>query len=92
MEQQIDLYEHNILQSNVQIEKISRIKHDMKNNLLCIDNLISNTQLDEAHKICQNLTDKYSSIGSVVNTENYLLNAVLNVEIEKQGAMKYRSN
>lgn len=83
MEQQIDLYEHNILQSNVQIEKISRIKHDMKNNLLCIDNLISNTQLDEAHKICQNLTDKYSSIGSVVNTENYLLNAVLNVEIEK---------
>ena len=41
----------------------------MKNNLLCIDNLISNTQLDEAHKICQNLTDKYSSIGSVVNTE-----------------------
>ena len=39
----------------------------MKNNLLCIDNLISNTQLDEAHKICQNLTDKYSSIGSVVN-------------------------
>ena len=83
MEQQINLYEHNILQSNVQIEKISRIKHDMKNNLLCIDNLISNTQLDEAHKICQNLTDKYSSIGSVVNTENYLLNAVLNVEIEK---------
>ena len=83
MEQKIDLYEHNILQSNVQIEKISRIKHDMKNNLLCIDNLISNTQLDEAHKICQNLTDKYSSIGSVVNTENYLLNAVLNVEIEK---------
>lgn len=55
----------------------------MKNNIACIDNLIVESKYDEAHKICQNLTDKYSSIGSVVNTENYLLNAVLNVEIEK---------
>lgn len=82
-EQRADLYEKNIITSNKQIENTAKIRHDMKNNLLCIDNLISNTQLDEAHKICQNLTDKYSSIGSVVNTENYLLNAVLNVEIEK---------
>ena len=38
---------------------------------------------DEAHNICHSLTNKYTSIGTIVNTENYLLNAVLNVEIEK---------
>ena len=82
-EQRADLYEKNIITSNKQIENTAKIRHDMKNNIACIDNLIVESKYDEAHKICQNLTDKYSSIGSVVNTENYLLNAVLNVEIEK---------
>ena len=82
-EQRADLYEKNIITSNKQIENTAKIRHDMKNNIACIDNLIVESKYDEAHKICQELTDKYSSIGSVVNTENYLLNAVLNVEIEK---------
>ncbi|MCI5598286.1 MAG: GHKL domain-containing protein [Ruminococcus sp.] len=82
-EQKANLYEQNIISSNSQIETIKLLKHDMKNNILCIDALIEEENYDEAHNICHSLTNKYTSIGTIVNTENYLLNAVLNVEIEK---------
>lgn len=82
-EQKANLYKQNIISSNSQIETIKLLKHDMKNNILCIDALIEEENYDEAHNICHCLTNKYTSIGTIVNTENYLLNAVLNVEIEK---------
>lgn len=82
-EQKANLYKQNIFNSNSQIETIKLLKHDMKNNISCIDALIEEENYDEAHNICHSLTNKYTSIGTIVNTENYLLNAVLNVEIEK---------
>ena len=82
-EQKANLYIQNIISSNSQIETIKLLKHDMKNNISCIDALIEEENYDEAHNICHSLTNKYTSIGTIVNTENYLLNAVLNVEIEK---------
>lgn len=82
-EQKANLYKQNIISSNIQIETIKLLKHDMKNNISCIDALIEEENYDEAHNICHSLTNKYTSIGTIVNTENYLLNAVLNVEIEK---------
>lgn len=82
-EQKANLYKQNIISSNSQIETIKLLKHDMKNNISCIDALIEEENYDEAHNICHSLTNKYTSIGTTVNTENYLLNAVLNVEIEK---------
>ena len=39
-EQRADLYEKNIITSNKQIENTAKIRHDMKNNIACIDNLI----------------------------------------------------
>lgn len=82
-EQKANLYKQNIISSNSQIETIKLLKHDMKNNISCIDALIEEENYDEAHNICHSLTNKYTSIGTIINTENYLLNAVLNVEIEK---------
>lgn len=82
-EQKANLYKQNIISSNSQIETIKLLKHDMKNNISCIDALIEEENYDEAHNICHSLTNKYTSIETIVNTENYLLNAVLNVEIEK---------
>ena len=82
-EQRADLYEKNIINSNRQIENTAKIRHDMKNSVACIDTLIMKGKYDEAHKICQEMTDKFSVVGSIVNTDNLLLNAVLNVELEK---------
>ena len=82
-EQRADLYEKNIMNSNREIENTAKIRHDMKNSVACIDTLIMKGKYDEAHKICQEMTDKLSVVGSIVNTDNLLLNAVLNVELEK---------
>ncbi|MGN1432698.1 MAG: GHKL domain-containing protein [Ruminococcus sp.] len=82
-EQRADLYEKNIMNSNREIENTAKIRHDMKNSVACIDTLIMKGKYDEAHKICQEMTDKFSVVGSIVNTDNLLLNAVLNVELEK---------
>ena len=71
------------MNSNREIENTAKIRHDMKNSVACIDTLIMKGKYDEAHKICQEMTDKLSVAGSIVNTDNLLLNAVLNVELEK---------
>lgn len=83
MQQREKFYESNILQSNQQIEKISKIKHDMKNNLLCIDELISNDKFKEAKQLCNELSERLLGIYTPINTNNSLLNAVINVELEK---------
>ena len=88
IEQKSNLYEANIIQSNNQIEKISKIKHDMKNNLLCIGELLEEKRVDEARKICNDISDKLTSVYTPINTPNALLNAVINVELEKA----YNSN
>ena len=78
-----DMYEKNIVNSSRQIEEMARVKHDIKNNIACIGELVVNNNSDEAHKICVELLDKMQAIYTPINTENPTLNAVLNVELEK---------
>lgn len=85
-QQKTALYESNIIKTNNQIEKISTIKHDMANNLLCLEKLILDGNYDEACKMCNSVTDNLKHIFTPINTENPLLNAVVNVEQEKASA------
>lgn len=78
-----DMYEKNIVNSSRQIEEMARVKHDIKNNIACIDELVVNNNSDDAHKICIELLNKMQAIYTPINTENPTLNAVLNVELEK---------
>lgn len=82
-EQREELYKENVLQTNSQIEKISKIKHDMKNNLMCIDKLMSEEKINEAKKLCNNVFNNLLVVYTPLNTENPLLNAIVNVELEK---------
>lgn len=82
-EQREKLYEEDILKTNTQIEKISKIKHDMKNNLMCIDRLISDDNLAEAQSLCNDVLTNLTGVYTPLNTENPLLNAIVNVELEK---------
>ena len=50
-QQKTALYESNIIKTNNQIEKMSTLKHDMENNLLCIEKLILDGNYDEACKM-----------------------------------------
>ena len=82
MEQKEELYSKNILMINEQIEKTAHIKHDMKNNVYCIRELITKNK-EEALKYCDKLTGDLKGVYTPINTENALLNAILNVEREK---------
>ncbi len=82
-EQREQLYEENVLQTNRQIEKIAKIKHDMKNNLMCIEKLLSDEKIKEVQSLCRDVLSDLSSVYTPINTENALLNAIVNVELEK---------
>lgn len=83
MQQREQLYEKDILHTNEQIENISKVKHDMKNNILCISKLISSGKYNEAKDFCDSLSENLETIYTPINTNNPLLNAVINVELEK---------
>lgn len=78
-----DMYEKNTLSSNKQIEEMSKIKHDTSNQISSIDQLIVNKNYDEAHNVCIELIEKMKLVYTPINTNNPVLNAVLNVEMEK---------
>lgn len=81
------LYEANVLNINKQIGSMSKIKHDMKNNLLCVSELIAQNKPDEAQSFCREITQGLEKLYTPVNTENPILNAVINVELEKASTL-----
>lgn len=78
-----DMYEKNTLSSNKQIEEMSKIKHDISNQISSIDQLIVNRNYDEAHNVCIELIERMKAVYTPINTNNPVLNAVINVENEK---------
>ena len=81
--QKMNLYEENVIKSGKQIEKMSKIKHDMKNYLLSIGTLISSRNYEEAEKLCTEISENLQKVYTPINTENILLNAIVNVELDK---------
>ena len=51
-EQREEMYKASVLDTNEQIERISAVKHDMKNRLGAINDLIQNGQYEEAARLC----------------------------------------
>ncbi|MCR5636542.1 MAG: GHKL domain-containing protein [Clostridiales bacterium] len=84
------LYKDNALQTNLQIEKISRIKHDMINDVRCINNLIIGKNYEEAEKYCNTVANELNAAYTPIATSNILLNAVLNVQLEKAAEAKVK--
>lgn len=77
------LYKENILATGEQIEKISHIKHDMKNKLITLEYLISNSKAEEALKLCSDTAQKLNSTYTPVDTGNPVLDSIINVEQDK---------
>ena len=80
--QREEMYQNSVIASNGYIEKTSEIKHDIKNNILTISTLISDREYDKAQSLCQSITEELS-VTAPVHTENPVLNAIVNVELEK---------
>ena len=81
--QREELYRKSVISTNIQIERLSEIKHDINNHLMSASELISNGEYEKAKEICDNVSRKLTSAYTPIHTENPVLNAILNVEIEK---------
>ena len=82
LEKEQQLYEQETKNSNEYIKQISTIKHDMKNNLLCVEELIKRGQVNEAVAICNTAGKELADV-VVFRTENIYLNSILNVITKK---------
>lgn len=82
------LYEESIMASNEQIEKITCIKHETKNKMGSIKQLIMEQKLDEAVKLCDITLDNLKATYTPIYTSNPVLNAIVNVELEKASSAK----
>ena len=83
MKQKGELYEEDIIKTNDQIERIIQIKHDIINNISCIKELLKEGKTQEALEYCRVISDEINRTISPINTNNPLLNAVVNVMQEK---------
>lgn len=82
-EQREQLYKEDILHTNEQIENMSKTKHDMKNNILCLSRLIADSKYKEAEEFCDSISENLEAIYTPISTNDPLLNAIINVEREK---------
>ena len=81
--QREEMYKASVLEANDQINKISQVKHDMKNGLKSIQELIQSGQYEEAARLCSEESDTLSRVYTPVSTSNPTLNAIMNVELDK---------
>lgn len=81
-----DLCSDDRINTKKQIEKVAKIRHEINNNLLCIQELLSNQKVNEAKDLCENLLSDIKSTYTPLATKNSLLNAIVNVELQKAAA------
>ena len=80
--QREEMYKTSVISTNEQIEKLSQIRHDIKNNALAVSTLIKEGEYQKAKTICDSIAKSTSSY-TPVHCQNPVLNAILNVEIDK---------
>lgn len=80
--QREEMYKASVISTNEHIEKLSQIKHDIKNNALTISTLIEEGEYQKAKMVCDSISKSTSSY-TPVHCQNPVLNAILNVEIDK---------
>lgn len=87
MQKEQKYYYDEINNSNEYIQQISTIKHDLKNKVLCIEELIRKEEYAKAISIC-NSTSKSLIAAEIFRTENIYLNSILNVVHKKASEFK----
>lgn len=73
-----ELYRLEIENFEKYINDISAIKHDIKNQLFCIESLIDEHKYSEAAKMCSDINTEINSVGHIYKTGNVYLDAILN--------------
>lgn len=84
LQQQYKYQNENIMQANKSMKNIAALRHDMKNKLLCIGELIKSGQTDKALEMCGACSvEVKQSTGTFINTRNIMLNSIVNVKLSQ---------
>ena len=82
-EQREEMYKTSVLMTSEQLDRMSKIKHDMKNQLKSVKKLIANEQYDDAIRLCDDTNVDITNVHTPINTINPTLNAIMNVEVDR---------
>jgi sensor histidine kinase regulating citrate/malate metabolism len=83
MKKQQELYREKIIEANKNLEEIAVIRHDMKNKILCIGELLNSSNYDEAKLMCSDLKYELEKSTVLFHTDNLYLNSILNITYKK---------
>lgn len=82
LEQQNENDKKNIKNADAFVRQMKSVRHDMKNQLLIIDNFINSQKYEEARKYISNLTGNYMpDVQNLVSTGNEAFDAIINSKI-----------
>jgi sensor histidine kinase YesM len=79
LEKEKETYKAEFENSENFINEISMIKHNIGNQVLCINELINNKNYDEAQEMCREITNIFTSTTRIYKTGNIYLDSILNV-------------
>lgn len=83
LEMMNEYYEQDLNASKNRYEQISMIKHDMRNTLLILDNLVREERTEEARRFLGEQVERIDKIYQIVKTDNHLVNAILNQKLSE---------
>ena len=76
-------YAEDLNASKERYDQISMIKHDMRNTLLVIDNLIQSGCVEEARRFLGTQVERIDKLYQIVKTDNSFVNAILNQKLSE---------
>ncbi len=83
MKKQQEQYRERIIEANKSLEEIAVIRHDMKNKILCIGELLNNANYEEAIEMCSEVKYELEKATVLFHTDNPYLNSILNITYKK---------
>ncbi len=72
--------------------ELRRLRHDMQNHVLCMNELCRQKQYDELSQYLNSLSDRVDEISSVVRTGNEIADAVINEKTSNAAEFKIQIN
>lgn len=85
MQKEQELYRRHICEADGYIREISSIRHDIKNKLLCLSEMLNDNRISEAQVLCGRMEDELCASSYVFASGNVYLNSILNVLYRKAG-------
>lgn len=83
MKKEQEYYKEKIAEANKGIEEIAVIRHDIKNKILCIGELIGSENYVEAQEMCNSIQSEIAQATVLFHTDNIYLNSILNISYKK---------